>query len=447
MHLASKLSYLLPQHPKYLDDAQKIWDWFFSFDNGSGLMSEQYLVSTGAVPGECCNSTSDDPSTKCSNSKVSGTSYNQGLLLSSSAFLYKRTGDKKYLSVGLRALEAIFQNYTTDEGILIDEPRGYQSYQTGVCSTWSDPGGDWYSFSGIFMNHLSYFTTLLADNVTLSPPLLQRIKRLVQLSSDAAWNRSAVWPPFVQEDACNTGPLAPSVTYPKFHWWWGKNNTVQPIVPPDPGTFFHKGELRCTALSNDTQALWEGVVAKEENCRNRCSSHSNCSKYMFRTYLESDNNFANCWMWSYNRSDHTCSKHDVGFSVGAKRPVGGTCAGRCSSKEPVKFQEGVCYCDSDCAKHLDCCLDYVNHCITSNVPITCKGWCGKSEPLPVRSGGYCWCVEGCLPWSTDNNIDGSCCPDYSTTCQNVTIPTCLDARSQGSALNLFIAHMKITQIN
>ena len=365
--------------------------------------------------------------------------------MSSSAFLYKRTGNKKYLSVGLRALEAILQNYTTEEGTLVDEPRGYQSYQTGVCAAWSDPGGDWYSFSGIFMNHLSYFTTLLADNVTLSPHLLERIKQLVQLSSDAAWNRSAVWPPFVHEDACNTGPLAPAVTFPKFHWWWGKNNTIQPVVPPDPRMFFHKTELLCSAVGNDTQTLWEGFVAKEDNCKKRCSSSSKCSKYLYQTGMESYSKLPNCWTWSYNRSDHTCSEQDFSFSVGIKRPVGGTCAGHCNSTEPVNLSEGVCYCDSDCSKHLDCCLDYADHC-TPNQPITCRGLCGKLQAQPVRGGGYCWCVDGCNAWSSDNNSDGSCCPDYSTTCNHVTIPTCLDARSQGSALNLFLAHLKMTQI-
>jgi hypothetical protein len=47
---------------------------------------------------------------------------------------------------------------------------------------------------------------------------------------------------------------------------------------------------------------------------------------------------------------------------------------------------------------------------------------------------------------TDNNSDGSCCPDYPERCELIKMPTCLDARSQGSALNLFLAHLKLAQI-
>ena len=47
---------------------------------------------------------------------------------------------------------------------------------------------------------------------------------------------------------------------------------------------------------------------------------------------------------------------------------------------------------------------------------------------------------------TDNNSDGSCCTDYPEQCLAVNMPACLDARSQGSALNLFIAHLKLSQI-
>ena len=46
-------------------------------------------------------------------------------------------------------------------------------------------------------------------------------------------------------------------------------------------------------------------------------------------------------------------------------------------------------------------------------------------------------MAGCLEWFTDNNNYGSCCPDYSIQCLNITIPTCLDVRTQGNALNLF----------
>ena len=439
LHLASKLSYMFPNEPYYLHGAQRIWDWFFSFDNGYGLMSDKYLVSTGAVPAKCCNFSTTNFTSKCHNSKISGTSYNQGLLLSSSAYLYRRTGDYTFLEVGLRALEAILTNYTTKEGILVDEPRSYRTYQSRCWGQTGDPGGDWYSFQGIFMLHLSYFSEILTDDDILPAKTLSRINDLIEKTSDAAWMRSAVWPPFNMTDACNTNGLSPNCSYPKFHWWWGQNVTQQ-IIPSDPQLFFHKTQLRC--FGNNTQ-LWEGLTNSEDQCMSKCFTNENCSKYLYQTE-QSTVPGTNCWIWSFNQSDHVCNGTDYNFNVGFKRPIGeATCSSRCGSKEPQKLIHGVCYCDSECVKYLDCCLDYADVCLPiGNNRITCKGRCNTVKTNALYGGGYCWCMSGCNPWYTDNNSDGSCCPDYPEQCQGVTVPTCLDARSQGSALNLFLAHLR-----
>ena len=441
LHLGSKLAFMFPNEPYYLQSAEKIWNWFFSFDDGLGLMSDNNLVSTGAIPAKCCNSSTEDLFLKCYNSKVPGTSYNQGLLMSSSAYLYRRTGDKKYLNTGLKALEAMLTNYTTKEGILLDEPRSYQTYNSECLGSTGDPGGDWYSFQGVFMLHLSYFTELLAENGTLPAETLHRIQKLIEATSDSAWLKSAVWPPFTKEDACNTNGLSPNSTFPKFHWWWEQEVTQQ-ITPPDPQIFFHKTHLRC--FGNNTQ-LWEGKVADENTCMSKCMNNSNCSKYLFETDQSSESGI-NCWLWPYNRTNHVCNGKDTDFNVGIKRPVGNaTCVSHCGSNQPQKTAHGVCYCDKDCTKYLDCCLDYANTCVPDEYP-SCEGLCDSTQCRAIPKGGYCWCFDGCNPWFTDNNSDGSCCLDYPKQCQSVTMPTCLDARSQGSALNLFLAHFKISRI-
>ncbi len=440
MHIGSKLAFMFPNETKYIRSAEKVWDWYFNFDEGRGLFSDNNLVSTGAVPTKCCNSTTKDPFRKCHNSNTPGTSYNQGLVLSSSAYLYRVTGDKKYLDIGMRVLEAIFANYTTKEGVLVDEPRTYRTYSSGCYGTSSDPGGDWYSFQGIMMLHLSYFTEILSENGSLSAQTLDRIKRFVNATSDSAWTKSSVWPPFNLTDACNTNGLSPKSVYPKFHWWWGQNVTKQ-IMPPDPQPFFHKTTLRC--FGNETQ-LWEGTVPDENSCMDKCMNRSDCSKYLFHQYAPSQ---LNCWLWPYNRTDHVCNGTEVGYNVGFKRPVGdATCNNRCGSKDPQQLVHGVCYCDKDCPKYLDCCLDYAETC-QPDEPISCKGLCNTVQTRPLHRGGYCWCFDGCNPWYSDNNSDGSCCFDYPQQCQGIpSVPTCLDARSQGSALNLFIAHHKINSI-
>ena len=443
LHFGAKLAYMFPQNMWYLKSAQKIWDWIFSFNDGYGLMTDKYLMSTGAVPEQCCNNTISDPIHRCVNSNVSGTSYNQGLLMSAAAYLYNRTGNKTYLNVGLRALEAILTNYTTKDGIILDEARGYRTYQYG-CYGWADPGGDWYSFQGVFINHLSYFTTVLADSGVLPLTTQERIMKFVELTSDTAWNRSVVRPPFKNDDVCNINPNEQNITYPKFHWWWNEDTTNQQILPPDPQLFFHKTYLRCyTQNGNDTQ-IWEGMIGSEDKCKAKCARNPNCSKYLYQTD-QSAVPGTDCWIWSYNRSNHICHKGDTDFNVGIKRPIGhASCAGRCGSKDPIKLEHGVCYCDDICVNHLDCCLDYANHCTSGAVP-SCKGQCNKFVPRPVPWGGYCWCFDGCNPWYTDNNSAGSCCPDYNEECLQVTMPMCMDARSQGSALNLFIAHLRLSQ--
>ena len=440
LHLASKLAYLFPNESMYLERAERIWNWLFSFDDGYGLLSKEYLISTGAVPERCCNNSISDTYTKCHNTKISGTSYNQGLLISSSAYLYLRTGEQSFLNVGLRAVDAILTNYTTKEGILIDEPRGYQTF-VGECYYQGDPGGDWYSFNGIFMLHLSYFTELLYENGSLPNATLDGIKTLVKKTSDAAWNRSAVWPSSFGKvgDACNLGgpKLNLNITYPKFHWWWGQRATTQ-ITPPDPKYFFHKIHLRCHSVGKDDTQIWEGKSGSETHCTRKCQEDPLCSKYLYNANgVEGD---IDCWLWSYNRSDHSCHQYDSDFSAGIKRPVGnGTCAGRCGSEEPQKLElGGVCHCDSSCPTHMDCCIDYADHCLPDMVN-SCKGMCEEVQALPVPGGGYCWCF--------DKDIYGDTwCPDFPEQCLKVQEPVCLDARSQGSALNLFLAHFRLTQI-
>ena len=434
---------MFPNESRYLVDAQKIWDWFFSFDNGYGLMSDKYLVSTGVNPERCCNATHNDSYSRCHNSKISGTSYNQGLLMSSSAYLYRRTGDRKYLNTGLRALQAVLQNYTTKNGVLMDEPRSYQTYDFTHCWGGVDPGGDWYSFNGIFMIHLSYFTEVLVETDSIPFYLLENLKTLVELSSNAAWTNSIIFPPFKEPDVCNVNGLSSKSSAPKFHWWWEQElPTHVQRIPPDPRYFFHKSQLRC--VGNDTQ-LWEGLAHSEQNCTRLCKRNTNCSKYLYQTDQQAVPG-TDCWIWSYNRSDHICSIPGTDFNVGIKRPIGNaTCAGKCYSNEPQPLDHGVCYCDVDCTKHLDCCLDYADHC-TPPEPITCHGLCNVMEARAIPGGGYCWCNAGCNPWYTDNNSDGSCCPDYHEQCLKQSMPVCVDIRSQGSAFNLFLAHMKISSL-
>ena len=439
MHLGAKLAYTLPDEKRFLNGSERIWQWFFSFDNGYGLMNDKYIVSTGAIPLSCCNATSKK--NPCRNSRSHDAIYSQGLLLSASAYLYLATANTTYLKTGLRAIEAVIQNFTTPDGVLIDELRGFPTYIT-ICALNSDPGGDWYSFSGIFMLHLSYFTELLVKNGSMPMETLKAINSLVQKTSDSAWSNSVVWPPFNQTNVCKPGssPANKKAKEPKFHWWWGGGKNVRATLPSDPGDYFHTSMLRCNTINgNDTQ-IWEGEVDSEDTCRAKCNKNVNCSKYLWQLYEEDVVGY-NCWIWSFNRSNHICSTSNANWNVGVKRPQGkATCAGKCGSTEPQKLDHGECYCDNSCTKHLDCCTDYADHC-TANKPLSCKGYCNKPEGQAIPGGGYCWCMNGCNPGFTG----GSCCPDYKVQCYGGSMQPCFDGRTQGSALNLFIAHSVVSK--
>ena len=439
LHLSAKLAYTLPDEKRFLNDSERIWQWFFSYDDGYGLMSEKFLVSTGAIPLTCCNATSKQK--QCENSKSHDAIYSQGLLLSASAYLYLATGNQTYLKTGLRAFDAVIQNYTSSDGVLLDEVRGFPSY-VGECYSKSDPGGDWFSFNGIFMLHLAYFTELLVTNGTMPKATLKMVNSLVQKTSDSAWSRSAVWPPFTQTNACKPGsaPSNKKAIEPKFHWWWREDMKLNPFLPADPDYYFRSSGMGCRTLNgNDTQ-IWKGQVDSEDKCMTKCDKNVDCSKYDYLIYGYDE---CNCWIWSYNRSNHICDVRGYERNVGVKRPRGkATCAGKCGSPEPQQLDHGACYCDANCSQHLDCCLDYATHC-TGDTPLSCKDQCDKDNVYgqAIPGGGYCWCYEGCNLGYTG----GSCCPDFLQQCKSSSLQPCMDGRSQGSALNLFLSHFMISK--
>ena len=131
------------------------------------------------------------------------------------------------------------------------------------------------------MLHLGYFVDLLRENGSLSDDMLDKIAAFVEKTSDSAWTKSAVWPPFDNvTDACNTGPANSAVKYPKFYWWWGENATAQ-MIPPDPRLYIHKTQLRCYT-HNNSQIL-EGLFGSEQKCMEKCMRYKNCSKYLYQT--------------------------------------------------------------------------------------------------------------------------------------------------------------------
>ena len=540
---------------RFLNNAEKIWSWLFAFDDGRGLLAPNGIMSTGATPEWCCNSKAGAafsnftlPGPKCVNSQIPGMSYNHGLLMSSAALLYNLTKDEDYLNAGLDLLDSAVANLTDAEGAVQDVQRGSRFATAYECSARTDPGSDFFSFKGIFVAHLSYFAETLWKSNALSPDAHTKLLSMVAKSSNNAWQRSAVFPPFKKiVDVCSyeysedhsqnvddENLLDPSVniTFPKFHWWWSANN-ASIETPPDTRIWFTNGEIRCTygvphANSNTTTnssklVMWSGYAKTPDVCRARCSQNTSCVKYLFRSSTSSEacpcytcqhkpceppdcvyctllklkacphknstgcyttNSYAcdcttlmpgppnaNCWLYgpivSVNRSHgEACSVWDTGYYMGIKRPPSPvlsspwtTCVNRCGNQtvdEDFRSAEGApaCHCDSACARHMDCCLDYVDVCLPhEGQQPSCKGRCVDSEDIqsttavsyppavPIKGGGYCYCHSTCYNVYTDNNSYGSCCGDHDWQCNSaLKDPVCFDARTQAQALHLFVAH-------
>ena len=182
--------------------------------------------------------------------------------------------------------------------------------------------------------------------------------------------------------------------------------------------------------------------------------------------------YFNCWLYRQithmNRSKGAaCTNINYDYQLGVKRPPppssknpGTTCRNRCSisSSEIIEdLPQGnvSCFCDAACARHLDCCLDYVDECLPEEGQApTCLGKCNSADEVddpekapprppavPIRGGGYCYCHSGCLNYFTDNNSKGGCCADMPLHCMSAPRdPVCHDSRTAAQALQLFVAH-------
>ena len=506
---------------RFLDSAQKIWNWIFAFDNGRGLLASNGIMSTGALPASCCSSKSAAVAAnvssghKCVNSGVPGMSYNHGLLMSSAAILYNITGKSDYLTRGLALLDAAYENLTNSDGAVRDLQRGSRSLVTSPseCAAYSgDPGSDFFSFKGIFVTHLNYFAKTLHDLAALKSDALAKVRSIAANSSNNVWTKSRVAPPFKgTKDAC--GFAEKNASYSKYHWWWTTSN-VSIETPPNPYLWFDKAGLSCTYDLNSSFIFWNGTASSEDECKSRCANetYSNCTKFMFKTNDDDVGVEGSCpcfacdgtpcdhcvyclpegkkacptkqsqgcyttskvacdcdtppplpkipkcvlykqipWSGFDRKNGSSCAVPNYQFTVVAKRPPPPTntstsCRGRCDNNS-TSARNGSCFCDAACARHMDCCLDYVDECFTAEQQVpSCAGKC-TAEPRPIRGGGYCFCNSGCTNMFTDNNSYGGCCADYMWRCESGPHDqVCFDARTQTQAVSAFVAHHAVNNI-
>ena len=117
--------------------------------------------------------------------------------------LYAATGSPTYLAKADAFLAAAFANLTESDGSVLDQRRGSEQ-SSDACASGSDPGSDFFSIKGIYVANLAYFGQTLQTAGKLTVATHWKLLSMVRQSSDNAWARSAVRPPFQDgDDVCN----------------------------------------------------------------------------------------------------------------------------------------------------------------------------------------------------------------------------------------------------
>ena len=137
----------------YEEWAHKAYDW----TRDIGLLTTDWRVYDGAVVPTC----------KEKVDMVQWT-YNNGMYLSSSCFLYEKTGDQKWKTAVDNLLQAAEQTFFTPEGIIYEH-----ACEDSKCNL------DMMSFKGYLAQHLGYCSVAV-------PETRERIKNILSTSAIAA---------------------------------------------------------------------------------------------------------------------------------------------------------------------------------------------------------------------------------------------------------------------
>lgn len=352
----------------------------------------------------------------------------------------------------------------TNDGVLIEQQTSLPSWPGGECAYGRDPGGDWYSFKGILAAKLGTFVQLTHD--VLSNDTLSTISTIIRASSDSLWVNASAHPPFSERDLCNTN-FDTQAAWPKFNWLWHLTSPSPSPSPmsPDTHAFFRKPNLRCES-SNNTE-LWKGIASDENACQSMCAGNATCQKYSYCADCKAYEGVS-CWLWPYSRTAATCSVIDKSYVLGIKR-TDNVCRGQCGVSHALPLSDGgECWCDAECAANFDCCLDYADECYSADAshdashdtevdslqpdlmppfastpPWSCWMRCDSLTPGVLPGGGYCWCDLGC---QSSTSADEKCCADFADTCAPDALQ-CMDPRTQGSALSLFVTDFMLQNLN
>ncbi|KAK7754420.1 hypothetical protein SLS62_003714 [Diatrype stigma] len=154
--------------PYLLDRALREWDWF----RNSGMINGANLINDGLL---------EDAATQtCANNNAPTWTYNQGVVLTGLAELYRTTGDGTYLDAARRVADAVLASPALlGAGGILTEP---------CTASGEDCDPDRTAFKGIFMRQLAKLDAVLVDR-----PYAAVIQRHAQAVYAAARNASGFY--------------------------------------------------------------------------------------------------------------------------------------------------------------------------------------------------------------------------------------------------------------
>jgi hypothetical protein len=134
--LAASLHNRIPGDELYLQRAVKVWEWL----RDSGMINSEKLVNDGLT-------------VDCQNNGQTTWTYNQGVILSGLAELYRATGEEEYLTAAREIADAVIANELLSPNGILTEP----------CDAVEGCRSDHATFKGIFMKHLAELDVVLED--------------------------------------------------------------------------------------------------------------------------------------------------------------------------------------------------------------------------------------------------------------------------------------------
>ena len=132
--------YSLTNNSEYLNRFNKIWYWFYKYNNsGIYMINNKWLINDGLNVNKANINI-------CNNNNGLTWTYNQGVILGSLSKAYLITNNDTFIQIAWNIIQSVIHNLNTNN--ILSEPANYESVINSPDAT---------QFKGIFIRYLCYF--------------------------------------------------------------------------------------------------------------------------------------------------------------------------------------------------------------------------------------------------------------------------------------------------